>query len=281
MYCSADNDCTELALNVRDGVSGESPSGEREHGLEKLVHEAGVDLFVAGHVHNYERMYDIAPWLNERTHYLSGKTTRSTHNPPACTYIVTAAPGNVERHQRFGMAAGAWDAERLLTYGWSKMTVHNGTHLHWQQIQTDSDFPQREIGKVVDDFWLVQEKHGRRPPADTWSSDEDPVGHRRVYYGSEERTTEKSLKLQVSTGPAVNAERQEAHAADRYKCERVARGYGPDSGDPPNNGATGVFKVACEDAALTRDFNTKGAWQTTREWSRPRIGDLAEADVFV
>ena len=27
-------------------------------------------------------------------------------------------------------------------------------------------------------------------------------------------------------GPAVNAERQEAHAADRYKCERVGRGPG-------------------------------------------------------
>ena len=79
----------------------------------------------------------------------------------------------------------------------------------------------------------------------------------------------------------MDAESQEARAADRYKCERVGRGYGPESGAPPSTGATGEFKVACEDAALTRDFNTKGAWQTTREWPSSRISDVAKADVFV
>jgi len=269
MYCTRDtpwDGCGDLALNMRDGYQ-ESPSGQREHGLEKLVHEAGVDLFVAGHVHNYERMYDIAPWPNTETPCLAGKTTRSTHNPPACTYVLTAAPGNVERLENFTSPAAPWDARRLRGYGWSRMTVHNATHLHWQQIQTDTGSPTRGVGEVADDFWLVQEKHGERPAADTWTSDRDPVGHRRVYYGSEEPTAETGREVQATEDAARGAEMQEARAAGRYECDR--------------SGGTPLFQVACKDPRLTRDVNTRGSWQATRERSGGRTGELTEAGVFV
>ena len=47
--------------------------------LEPLFHDFGVDLFVGGHVHDYERMYDI--WR--------GKTSRRTVDMRATTYITT------------------------------------------------------------------------------------------------------------------------------------------------------------------------------------------------
>lgn len=43
--------------------------------------------------------------------------------------------------------------------GYSRMYVHNATHLFWQQVMTDNGEPQEE-GKVIDYFWLVQDKHG-------------------------------------------------------------------------------------------------------------------------
>lgn len=59
----------------------------------------GVDLYLCGHEHNYERMYDIAPDFNILSPWTSGKTTQSTVDMPATTYIVTGAAGG-ERQEK-------------------------------------------------------------------------------------------------------------------------------------------------------------------------------------
>ena len=72
-------------------------NGKYLYGLEQLLYQYGVDLWLNGHEHNYERMYDIEP--NEIYTYLSGKTTRSTLNPPGTVYIVTGDGGNFADHE--------------------------------------------------------------------------------------------------------------------------------------------------------------------------------------
>lgn len=124
LYCSRlpGSDCRTDADNIRNGVPIEGPAlttsrehdgparGERESwgegirdgtGLERLFYENGVDLFLSGHVHNYERHFDIAPSPEPQHEWTDGVTTRRTIDPPATTYIVTGAAGNVERHVRF------------------------------------------------------------------------------------------------------------------------------------------------------------------------------------
>merc|ERR1712217_255474 len=86
--------------------------------------------------------------------------TQSTLDPPATTYIVTGSAGNIEDHEPFTRPAPKRSAKRLNTYGWSKMVVHNATHLLWQQIQTDSGAPASTWGKVMDETWIVQNHHG-------------------------------------------------------------------------------------------------------------------------
>ena len=121
LYCSRlpGSDCRTDADNIRNGVPIEGPAlttsrehdgparGERESwgegirdgtGLERLFYENGVDLFLSGHVHNYERHFDIAPSPEPQHEWTDGVTTRRTIDPPATTYIVTGAAGNVERH---------------------------------------------------------------------------------------------------------------------------------------------------------------------------------------
>ena len=66
------------------------------YGLEQLLYQYGVDLWLNGHEHNYERMYDIEP--KEIYTYLSGETTQSTVNPPGTVYIVTGDGGNYKNH---------------------------------------------------------------------------------------------------------------------------------------------------------------------------------------
>merc|ERR1712146_603761 len=50
---------------------------------------------------------------------------------------------------------------RSNTFGYSRMWIHNHTHMRWQQVQTDPTFfPESDYGRVIDDTWIVQLKHG-------------------------------------------------------------------------------------------------------------------------
>lgn len=136
--------CSHQSFQKLDGVP-----------LEKVFYEYGVDLVVSGHVHNYERMFDIAPNENKNL-TMCGKTTRSTHNPPATTYIQTGAAGNIELLADSNKKTLNKSAYRSPTYGFSKMKIYNDTHLFWQQLRTDNRFPDNENGKVIDETWIVQ-----------------------------------------------------------------------------------------------------------------------------
>ncbi|CAE7321997.1 acp7 [Symbiodinium sp. CCMP2456] len=105
-------------------------------------------------------MFDVSPKWNPMMPWLSGITTESTIDPPATTYIVTGSAGNVEDHEAFTRPAPKRSAKRLNTYGWSKMTVYNASHIYWQQFQTDSGQPPSTWGQVMDATWLVQNHHG-------------------------------------------------------------------------------------------------------------------------
>merc|ERR1719361_2822103 len=99
--------------------------------MEELFYNYGVDFYIAGHEHNYERMFDVAPEKNARVPWLSGKTTQSTTNMPATTYIITGAAGCRENHEPFTRSPPRRVALRSNTYSFSRMHVYNSTHLYW------------------------------------------------------------------------------------------------------------------------------------------------------
>eukprot|EP00657_Telonema_sp_P-1_P011888 TRINITY_DN7627_c0_g1_i1.p1 TRINITY_DN7627_c0_g1~~TRINITY_DN7627_c0_g1_i1.p1 ORF type:complete len:108 (+),score=19.94 TRINITY_DN7627_c0_g1_i1:337-660(+) len=78
VYCSCDGDCDQAAQIVRKD-------------MEPLLMKYGVDFFINGHEHNYERSYPL---------YL-GKSDRSNVDPKAPIYIVSGAAGNNEMHEPF------------------------------------------------------------------------------------------------------------------------------------------------------------------------------------
>jgi len=138
VYCSCDGDCDGDAKIVRQDV-------------EPILFKYGVDFFINGHEHNYERSYPV----------YQAKSDRSNVNPKATIYIVSGSAGNTEMHEPFTRIQPTWSAYRSNTFGYSRMFVHNATHLHWQQIQTDpTDFPESDYGRVIDDAWIIQETHG-------------------------------------------------------------------------------------------------------------------------
>jgi len=146
MYCSCDGDCDTEAAQQRLG-----PWTNGTLGFEKLFFEQGVDFFINGHEHNYERNWPT--YLN--------KTYQSNTNPKAPIYIVTGAAGCKELHEPFTRPQPPRSAFRSNTFGYSRMIIYNHSHVQWQQIMTDPTFfgPDK-YGKIIDDVWVVQPNHG-------------------------------------------------------------------------------------------------------------------------
>eukprot|EP00750_Incisomonas_marina_P007646 INCI15019.2.p1 GENE.INCI15019.2~~INCI15019.2.p1 ORF type:complete len:838 (+),score=117.03 INCI15019.2:61-2514(+) len=150
MYCSCDADCDEDAETIRTGT----------YGLEELFMDQGVDLFLNGHEHNYERN-----WPTYR-----GNSTQSNVEPTAPIYIVTGAAGCTELHEPFTRPQPPRSAFRSNNFGYSRFIVHNESHARWQQVIMDPgnvktgisffgpDLP--PMGSVIDDTWIVQSNHG-------------------------------------------------------------------------------------------------------------------------
>jgi hypothetical protein len=118
-------------------------------GLETLFFEHGVDIYVGGHVHDYERMYDVH----------LGHTYGRTTDMRATTYITTGDGGSDEGTGGAPLLPPRSSAFRSNAAGYSAMEVVNASHLHWQQVQTEAT-EMAEYGKVIDDVWLVQHRHG-------------------------------------------------------------------------------------------------------------------------
>ena len=146
-YCSCDGDCDAGATTVRLG-------------LEPLFFKYGVDFFIVGHEHNYERMYDVAPKENAKDPWLSGVSTQSTTDMPATTYIVVGSAGNQENHEPFTRDPPPRTALALNEYGYGRMLVHNASHLQWQFVVTDGSQSPPKYDVIGDEVMYVQHKHG-------------------------------------------------------------------------------------------------------------------------
>ena len=149
LYCTATgSECEDQAFVMRNGVKN-STTGEYMYGLEKVYYDYGVDIIFNGHIHAYERTYDI--YLNQ--------TEQKTTNMKAPTYIINGDAGNREGHHYFNQTE-IWSAYRTNAYSFCEMKVFNSTHVKLKQIEADSELPPDEQGKTLDEVWLVQENHG-------------------------------------------------------------------------------------------------------------------------
>lgn len=126
---------------------------------EPLFQKYGVDLFACGHEHNYESQF---PTLNLQP------TQTDFINPRATTYVVDGA-GGAPTLDLFG-APGPFTRKQDSSWGWSRVTVQNSTHLLWERVANDHCRDQCQqatcpdcgvvAGTVTDSWVLVQEAHG-------------------------------------------------------------------------------------------------------------------------
>jgi len=145
MYCSnddSDHDCFSDTNTLRNGWNGTYP-------LEELLYRHGVDLYLSGHEHSYERVFptyksriDPTVVVTDMNHTYTGARFP--------THLVSGSAGCDEYFDTFSNATyGLWSVFRSSTYGYGHLRVHNATHLHWDQLLDE--------GRAGRDWlWLVK-----------------------------------------------------------------------------------------------------------------------------
>ncbi|VCW99369.1 unnamed protein product, partial [Gulo gulo] len=121
MYCSnADlDDCTWHESKVRKGLRG------KFYGLEDLFYKYGVDLQLWAHEHSYERLWPIYNYQ-----VFNGSREMPYTNPRGPVHIITGSAGCEERLTPFSLFPRPWSALRVKEYGYTRLHILNGTHLH-------------------------------------------------------------------------------------------------------------------------------------------------------
>ncbi|KAH8805210.1 acid phosphatase AphA [Xylogone sp. PMI_703] len=132
------------------GVSGYQ--ADLRNAFEALLLQYGVDAYLSGHIHWYERMFplgkngtiDTASIINNNTYY--------TNAGKSITHIVNGMAGNIESHSTLSADEGILNITAVLDqvhYGFSKLNVINSTALKWSFIRG-------EDGSVGDELLLLK-----------------------------------------------------------------------------------------------------------------------------
>ncbi|KAJ5203686.1 Metallo-dependent phosphatase-like protein [Penicillium cinerascens] len=125
--------------------------------FEALFLEYGVDAYLSGHIHWYERLYPLGPDGTIDTASVLNQNTYRTNAGNSMTHIINGMAGNIESHSEFSSGQGLTNITALLNtkdYGFSKMTVVNSTALKWEYIRGGD-------GSLGDSLWLVKPENGR------------------------------------------------------------------------------------------------------------------------
>ncbi|CAG9313231.1 unnamed protein product [Blepharisma stoltei] len=114
--------------------------------LETLFYDYNVDLYVNGHVHNYERTTPVYKGNKMK----SGGSGNTYIDPLATIYVTTGGPGSDSSNSDVATKnAPNWLAAWDDNFTYSIFTAFNATHLCWQQWETGKS-------KTTDEFWIVK-----------------------------------------------------------------------------------------------------------------------------
>ncbi|CAO3653658.1 unnamed protein product [Mucor hiemalis] len=132
IYCSGNSsDCTTKAATIKDSI-------------EDILLKYKVDIYMSGHVHNYERTYPV---------YKNKQTATSYHNAPSLFQIVIGNAGQPEGPTSFTAPYPEWSAVRYGSYGLSTFRVTpTALHIVHRAALTDGS-----LGDVIDQFSVTKD----------------------------------------------------------------------------------------------------------------------------
>jgi len=119
--------------------------------LEEIFMTYGVDMYISGHIHAYERLWPV----------YKGRVMAYHYNDPAAPFQVTTGTGGCNMMGGLCFDPMFWGRGEWSAYRWwfpgmpafGQLTIHNATHLTWEQTLARN-------GRVLDRVRLVQHRHG-------------------------------------------------------------------------------------------------------------------------
>jgi len=111
--------------------------------IEPLMTKYSVDLYLAGHMHCYERIF---PTING-TVISYGKDKKTFENPGAPMQVVQGT-GGVFTDKKWVQPAPTWSAKTGSEWGYGRMLVTANT-IHYSFMDTIAN-------KLIDEFWLIK-----------------------------------------------------------------------------------------------------------------------------
>ena len=97
--------------------------------LEKLIYDSDVDLYINGHVHNYQRTTPI-----HKGEAVASSSTSLFVNPGAPVYVTAGGSGCDEGNSNLDASpCGDWWATGTTDYSFGYLSVYNATHLGYKQ----------------------------------------------------------------------------------------------------------------------------------------------------
>lgn len=130
-----------IAMSHRPMYSSATSSYQTNvrNAFQQLLLDAGADMYLAGHIHWYERLFpltntgaiDSASVVNNNTYY--------TNAGKSMTHVINGAAGNIESHSAINPSKikNITAVLNQYDYGFSKLTFHNASALTWQYIKGD------------------------------------------------------------------------------------------------------------------------------------------------
>ena len=124
---------------------------------DELFQKYGVDLYLAGHVHSYERMKPI--YKNQSQHYdestdAAGVQILSHVSSPI--YIVEGGAGNDYYMPSEPIPTLNYSIMTDINVGFSSLTIVNETSLYWKRVKSSD-------GSIIDQFYLNKGQKGLPP----------------------------------------------------------------------------------------------------------------------
>lgn len=111
-----------------------------QQAFENLLIKHDVDIAVFGHVHNYQR---FAPMKYNKVDY------NGLNNPKSPWYLINGAGGHYDGVDLLADPVDGFEVGFDNTYGWSRFSVHNKTHITHDFVASSND-------KVMDSATLYK-----------------------------------------------------------------------------------------------------------------------------
>lgn len=130
LYCSTNDyyDCQVGCQKIANAV-------------EQILQDASVDLFLAGHLHNYERTWPV---------FQGNVTAKGYNNPSAPVHLVIGMAGDDEGlTDSWETSAPSWRATKSALLGYAMLDFQSASTMHFEYILS-------ETGEVADSFTLTK-----------------------------------------------------------------------------------------------------------------------------